>query len=84
MDVSGIVVGVENHTNFGCAASLITDRSQIGSGTGGSFYRRKSVSCHVGMYVYKAAHLKLIAQPTTMSETFVIIPYMYHVCIDCS
>jgi hypothetical protein len=45
------IVGVENHTNF--AASLVRDRlvSQIGGGIGGSFYRRKSVSCHVGMYV---------------------------------
>jgi hypothetical protein len=28
------------------------------------------------MYVYKAAHLKLIAQPTTMLETFIITMYI--------
>jgi hypothetical protein len=63
MNVSNIAVGVINHTNFGCAASLVTCRliSQIGGGIGGSFYRRKSINCHVGMYVHKAAHLKLIA-----------------------
>jgi hypothetical protein len=73
LNVSNIVVGVENDTNFECAATLVTDRlrvvSQIG---GGNFYRRKSVNCHVGMYVHKAAHLKLISQPTTMLETFII------------
>jgi hypothetical protein len=43
-----MAVGIENHTNFGCAASLVTDRleSQIGDGIGGSFYRRKCVNCH--------------------------------------
>jgi hypothetical protein len=42
------IVGVENQINFGCAASLVTDRlvSHVGGGNGGSFYRRKSVmSC---------------------------------------
>jgi hypothetical protein len=49
INVSNILVGVENHTSFGCAASLVTDTlvSQIGGGIGGSFYRRKSVNCHV-------------------------------------
>jgi hypothetical protein len=51
INVSNIIVGVKNHTNF--AASLVRYRlvSQIGGGISGSFYRRKSVSCHVGMYV---------------------------------
>jgi hypothetical protein len=49
INVSNILVGVENHTSFGCAASLVTDTlvSQIDGGIGGSFYRRKSVNCHV-------------------------------------
>jgi uncharacterized protein (DUF486 family) len=72
ISVSNIIVGVENHTNFGCAASLVTGRlvSQIGGGINGSFYCWKFVNCHVGMYVYKAAHLKLIVQTTTMLGTF--------------
>jgi hypothetical protein len=36
----------------------------------GSFYRGKSVSCHVRINVYKGSHLKVIAQPTTTLEIF--------------
>jgi hypothetical protein len=62
---------------YGLAASgseteYSTYVSQIGAGIGSSFYCWKCVNCHVGMYVYKAAHLKLIIQPTTMLETFII------------
>jgi hypothetical protein len=44
-----IAVGVENHTHFGCATEKLV--SQIGGGIDGIFHRRKSVNCHVGMYM---------------------------------
>jgi hypothetical protein len=48
---------------------LASPALQISGGIGGSFNRQKSVNCHVGMYAYEAAHLKLIAQSIIMLET---------------
>jgi H2-forming N5,N10-methylenetetrahydromethanopterin dehydrogenase-like enzyme len=74
INVSNILVGVENHTSFGCAASLVTD-TLVSVAVLAVVFTAGNLS--TVMYVYKVVHLKLIAQPTTMLETFIITLYYY-------